>query len=192
MTFDELALATGANTADAIRYAEPLSAAMALFDITGKSNRAAFLATVSVESVRLSKVEEDLFYKDAARLASIYKRAFKSAAEAQPYTRSPRKLSELLYGGYHGRGLIQLTWLDNYVACGRALGRDFVTDPSVVCEPTNAALSAAWFWSHNGCRVPAERGDMRGVTRIVNGPALMHLAERQEQYEVAMGVLAHG
>lgn len=190
MTFDELALATGADTADAIRYAEPLSAAMALFDITGTSNRAAFLATLAVESGHLRKVEEDLYYKDAARLANIYKRAFKSAAEAAPYTRNSKKLSQLLYGGYHGRGLIQLTWLDNYVACGTALGRDFVSDPNVVCEPTNAALSAAWFWSHNNCRKPAENGDMTGVTRIVNGPALMHLAERKAQYDVAMGVLA--
>lgn len=190
MTFDELALATGASSADALRYINPLCAAMALFDIHSKQRRSAFLATVSVESNRMRQVEEDLYYKDAARLVSLYPRAFKTTTEAQHFTRNPSALSRLLYGGYHGRGLIQLTWLENYVAAGRALGRDLVTDPSVVCEPTNAALTAAWFWNAKGCNAMADDGNMVGITSVVNGPRLMHLAERIAQYKTALGVLA--
>lgn len=190
MTFDELALATGSSSADAIRYAEPLSAAMALFDIAGAARIAPFLANVSVETTRLSKVEEDLYYKDPARLADIYKRAFKNAAEAAPYARNPKGLSQLLYGGYHGRGLMQLTWLDNYVACGKALGRDFVSDPSVVCEPTNAALSAAWFWNQNGCNQLADKGQFDLIVERINGPRKLHLAERRAQLQIATKVFA--
>lgn len=191
MDASTLAQCTGSTMADALRFEEPLTAAMERFSIDRYPRRqAAFLATISIESQKLTKVEEGLYYKDAARLASIYKRAFKSASEAQPYTRNPKALGDLLYKGYWGRGLGQLTWEKNYRAAGNALGFDYLANPNLVLEPQHAALTAAWFWDANGCNVPADQGDMKGVTRIVNGPALMHLAERQAQYETALEVLA--
>lgn len=189
MTFDQLAAATGASSANALKYIDPLNAAMALFDISTPQRKAAFLATVAVESVNLSKVEEDLYYKDSARLARIYPRAFKTAADAAPFARNPAGLSKKLYEGYHGRGLIQLTWLRNYDLCGKALNRPYLQQPELLLTPTDAALSACWFWNENKCNVPADKGDMTGVTRIVNGPALMHLAERKEWYTKALKVV---
>jgi putative chitinase len=193
MNFDELVMATSASAADAIRYVEPLNAAMAQYKIDSSAQRkAAFLATVSVESARLRQVEEGLYYKDPARLVAIYPRVFKSIAQATPYARNPSGLSQILYDGYHGRGLIQLTWLKNYQAASDALGQDFVADPASVCEPANAALTAAWFFASNGCNAAADKGDMRAVTRIVNGPALLHLAERIAQYKIALEVFSNG
>ena len=189
MTFEQLAAITGSTSANALKYIEPLKAAMALFDISNTRRKAAFLATIAVESMKLSKVEEDLYYKDPARLAQIYPRAFSSAAAAAPFARNPKGLSEKLYQGYHGRGLIQLTWLKNYEAAGKALGKPYVEQPQLLLEPTHAALSACWFWNANGCNTAADKGDMTGVTRIVNGPALMHLAERKKVFEDAMKVL---
>ncbi len=190
MTFDELVVATGSTPADAIRFADPLSAAMALFAIDSPRRISAFLATVAIESGNLRKLEEDLYYKDPSRLADIYPRAFRNAADAAPYARNSRGLSELLYKGYHGRGLIQLTWLENYAAASEALGRDLVTDPDVVLEVHNAALTAAWFFNTRGCLPHADAGDMTAVTRIVNGKRLMHLDRRLAQYTVAMEVFS--
>lgn len=184
-----LAQCTNANLENAQLYAQPISSAMDRFSIDTPTRQAAFLATISVESARLSTVEESLYYKDAARLASIYPRAFKNATEAQPYTRNPQALGKLLYGGYWGRGLIQLTWEKNYRAAGAALGFDYIKQPSLVLEPQHAALTAGWFWDTNNCNGPADSGDMRGVTLRVNGKALMHLAERTMQYEKNMGLL---
>lgn len=189
MTFDDLAAATGSTAANAIKYAEPLTEAMAKFDITSQRQRAAFLATVAVESQNLSKVEESLYYKDAQRLANIYTRVFKGiAAKAEPYTRNSAALGELLYQGYWGRGLIQLTWLGNYSRCGDALGVDLVNNPDLLLTPKYAALSAAWFWQDKRCNEPADRGDMDEVTLRVNGKAKMHLAERKDGYKLAMTV----
>jgi putative chitinase len=53
----------------------------------------------------------------------------------------------------------------------------------------NAAMSAAWFWKENKCNPPADAGDMDRVTRIVNGPAKLHLKERIEWYEKGLAAL---
>lgn len=185
-----LADCTDAQMKDAIRFAEPITLAMEAFEINTPKRQAAFLATVSVESMRLSKVEEGLYYKDPERLAKIFPRAFKSVAGAVPYAKNPDALSQLLYGGYHGRGILQLTWEKNYKAASDALAFDYVDNPDLLLEPEHATLTAAWFWKTNGCNEAADRGDMKAVTRIVNGPALMHLEERQDMYERALEVLS--
>lgn len=190
ITVDQLAVATGATRAAALRYLMPINRAMARFAINTPRRQAAFLATVGVESSRLTATEEGLYYLDAARLARIYPRAFRTAQAAQPYTRNARALGELLYKGFWGRGLIQLTWEKNYRRAGDALGFDYTNAPELVATPDHAALTAAWYWADAGCNAAADRGDMREVTRLVNGPALMHLAERQELYKTALGVLA--
>lgn len=190
MTPELIAQCTGGTLANARVYAVPLTDAMALFQINTPRRQSAFLATVGIESARLTAVEESLYYRDAGRLASIYPRAFDNAEEARPYTRNSEALGKLLYQGYCGRGLIQLTWEKNYRAAGEALGKPYLAQPNMVKEPVDAALTAAWFWSANGCNKPADALDMTGVTRIVNGARLMHLAERVALYDGGMVALA--
>lgn len=187
---EQLAVATTAAYGNAQKFHPHLVAAMARFDISSLERQAAFLATVAVESQHLSDVEEGLYYKDAARLARIYPRAFKNAAAAAPYACNPKGLGDLLYKGYWGRGLIQLTWRRNYERASEALGYDYVGDPTMVAEPKHAALTAAWYWHDAGCNGPADAEDMTEVTRKVNGPALMHLTERKAQYAIAKKALA--
>ena len=189
-TVEQLAAATSAPYGNAQTYHQPLLDAMGRFDICSLQRQAAFLATVSVESARLSSPEESLYYKDPDRLARIYPRAFKNAAAAAPYARNPQGLSELLYKNYHGRGLLGLTWRRNYERASEALGFDYVGNPTLVATPKHAALTAAWYWHDAKCNEPADKGDMTEVTRRVNGPALMHLAERKAQYETALKALA--
>lgn len=190
MGADTLARCTGATLNDAARFADPLSAAMALFAIDTPRRQAGFLATVSIESAKLTATEEDLFYRDAARLARLYPRAFKSGDEAMPYVCNPKALGQKLYDGkWWGRGLLQLTWQDNYKRAGAALSRDYLANPDLVKEPSDAALTACWYWADKGCNVLADAGDMTAITRKVNGPALVHLLERENQYIRALAVL---
>ncbi|MGJ7497177.1 glycoside hydrolase family 19 protein [Variovorax sp. RT4R15] len=190
MDAQTLAKCTGATLQDAEVYAQPLTAAMDRFHIDTPKRQAAFLATIAIESMNLTKVEEGLYYKDAARLAKIYPRAFKSAADAEPFARNPQALGKLLYQGYWGRGFIQLTWEKNYRAAGDALGFDYINQPSLVLEPQHAALTAGWFWDDANCNAPADDGDMRGMTLRVNGKALMHLDERTAQFLKNVAVLS--
>lgn len=190
MTAEQLAKATGATPANAARFHKALTSSMERFGITTPLRKAAFLATVSVESARLTTTEEALYYRDAHRLVRIYPRAFKTPAEASKYVANPKGLGQLLYQGYWGRGLIQLTWKENYQKATGALGHNYVKTPELVASVAHAALTAAWFWQTNGCNELADKEDMRAVTRKVNGSALMHLDERIAQFKVAKGVFA--
>lgn len=190
MDVETLARCTGATLTNASIFAGPLSAAMALHAIDNPRRQAAFLATVSIESAKLTATEEDLYYRDSGRLARIYPRAFKTGDEAMPYTCNPKALGEKLYGGkWWGRGLIQITWEANYKRASEALGRDYLANPDLVKEPSDAALTAAWFWRDAGCNELADAGNMTGITRKVNGPALVHLSERENQYIRALDAL---
>jgi putative chitinase len=190
MNAEQLQAATGSTIQNAEKYLDALVFAMAKFEINTLKRKAAFLATVSVESAKLRAAEEGLYYSDPARLAMIFKTAFGGSTEAaRPFSKNPAALSQKLYQGFHGRGLIQLTWERNYKACGDALDVDFVAKPDLLLTPKFAALSAGWYWGTNNCNAAADRGDMTQVTRIVNGSALMHLAERNEQYIRASSAL---
>ena len=144
ITAKYLQRATGSTPENAAKYLAPINTALARFEINTHQRIAAFLATVAIESAHLSAVEEGLYYSSAERLASIFKRAFKSAEDAAPYAKNPKGLSQKLYGGCHGRGLIQLTWGRNYKACGDSLGVDFVAQPELLATPDYAAMSAGW------------------------------------------------
>ncbi len=181
--------ATGAPKDCAELYYEPVLECMDRFKISEQEQRvAAFLATIGIESGRLTMVQESLYYRDAARLASIYPRKFKSAADAEPYVKNHYALSQLLYNGFHGRGLIQLTWEQNYRIHGRKLGFDYVAKPDLLLEPWHAAMSAGSFWDLNGCNAVSHC--ITTVTERVNGPRKMHLEARTAQYDENLLILA--
>ena len=41
----------------------------------------------------------------------------------------------LRYKGFHGRGLIQLTWEDAYIAAGQAMGVNYRANPELLLQP---------------------------------------------------------
>jgi len=83
---------------------------------------------------------------------------------------------------YRGRGLKQLTGKDNYARCGHDLGVDLVGNPDLLLEPIYAARSAGWFWKANSLSTFADKGDLEGMTKKING-GLIGIAERKAKYE---------
>ncbi len=51
--------------------------------------------------------------------------------------------------------------------CGNALKLDLVSNPELLEKDINAARSAAWFYTSNGCL--KYHGDLVRVTQIING-----------------------
>ena len=78
---------------------------------------------------------------------------------------------------YRGRGFLQITFKANYEALSKSTGIDFLNNPDKVLTEADALLSALWFWKTAKCNVPADRDDVKGVTRIVNG-GYINLDER--------------
>lgn len=206
-----LAKATGASIENANRFLPHLQSACKMYGITSARRLAGFLSQIGHESAGLSQLEENLNYS-VQGLLSTFGRHRISEADARRYGRAPGRpadreaIANLVYGGewgrrnlgnlhpgdgwrYRGRGLKQLTGRDNYRRCGAAIGEDLLVYPERLLLPGNAAFSAGWFWSTNGLNELADRGDVPGMTKRVNG-GFNGLVERTALYEGALSALA--
>lgn len=70
---------------------------------------------------------------------------------------------------FKGRGLIQMTGRANYTKASEALGIDFVNFPEKAEEPVISLLIACDYWKTHKINAAADRDDLYGVTRLVNG-----------------------
>lgn len=191
------ASAAKCSAADAAKYLPHLLAGMSRYGIEGLAPVSALIANIVVETLNLTQMEESLYYKDPERIVKLYLRKFdedkdrvadpEEIEKAKPYVRNHAAMSQLLYGGYHGRGGLQLTWQANYAKATMALDRDYVNNPDFVKRDEDAMLTACWYFADNGCIKVADRID--SVVKLIN-PAMMHLAERRTAYAHAVSVLA--
>ena len=174
-------------------FYEPFMDAMHEFDITTPIEVAQFLAQVGHESNSLNSLEENLNYS-AQRLIQVWPKRFPTIESAHYYEHSPERLANEIYAGrfgnrdyesgdgyrYRGRGPIQITFLDNYRDCGKALGLDLVSSPDMLkFSPIVGARSAGWFWSTRRCADIAHNTE--AVTRRING-GLNGLDDRKKRF----------
>lgn len=179
-TANELALVCASTVANAAKYVQYLNDHMEMAQINTPRRVAMFLAQVSHESQRLSKVEENLSYS-AKRLTQVWPSRFPTLAAAAPYAMNPKALANKTYGNrmgntgpndgwmYRGRGLKQLTGKNNYAHMTKVMGIDFVNNPDLVALDAYAAGTAVQFWRDAGGNVYADRGDYMGLTKAING-----------------------
>lgn len=209
MTLDQFKRAAGVTQALAERWYPHVLAAMARFHIDTPARQADFIAQIGHESGGFTKVKESLNYSVQGLLAT-FPRSRISAADCQRLGRKPnegalpearqREIANLVYGGrygnskpndgwnYRGRGLKQITFVDNYLRCGQALGLDLLRNPDLLLEDEWAAASAGWFWSFNGLSMYADNGDFTGQTKAING-GTNGLDDRKNRRQVARSVL---
>lgn len=194
-----LAACTGCTLLRGALYAPLIAQAMARWGIDTPLRQAAFLAQLSHESGRLTRLEEGLNYT-ALRLTQVWPRRFPTLEAAQPFANNPEALANNVYGGrmgnvqpgdgfrFRGRGLKQLTGRANYEAYAEASCLNVVGNPDLLLQPAIAADSAAWFWYANGCNAFADARDWAGLTRRING-GLIGLPERMTLTQHALKVL---
>jgi putative chitinase len=178
---EQLIQATNCAPDVAAKWIDLLNKAMERFEINTPARAAAFIAQIAVESNLLSHVEENLNYSASGLLATFPSHF--TEAEALIYQHRPVKIACRAYANRYGngdeasgdgwknrgRGFIQITFHDNYVACGTALGLDLVENPDILLIPDNAAASAGWYWHSRNCNQLADVGAMRAITKAVNG-----------------------
>ena len=77
------------------------------------------------------------------------------------------------YGGFPGRGLIQLTGKTNYTNYGLFAKEDVIStleNKQKLENDPHASKSAGWFWGNNaGLNDDADNNDFIYITRIING-----------------------
>lgn len=192
--------AAGCSAAAANTFAGPMTAAMEAFSISTTPRIAAFLAQTAYESALFTSLEEHLSYS-AARLLQVWPSRF-TPETASLYANNPEKLANYVYANrngngdeasgdgyrYRGRGLIELTFKNNYLACFQGLCYAQDASPDLIAQPDGAAQSAAWFWSSRGLNQLADAQLFQEITRRVNG-GLLGLDQRTSLYHRALDAL---
>ena len=172
------------------------------FGITTPKRIWAFLAQASHESAGFSRLTENLNYSAQGLMATFPSRFDRSTANL--YARQPERIANRAYGGkngngpeatgdgwhYRGRGIFQLTGRANYREYGKAVGRDWETNPDEVAEPDGAVLSACAYWNANSLTGLADVGNFRELTRRIN-KALLHLDEREQNLKRAEKIFSN-
>ncbi|ENM4059136.1 glycoside hydrolase family 19 protein [Klebsiella oxytoca] len=180
--------AAGISAGLAARWFPHIDAAMREFGITAPLDQAMFIAQCGHESTSFTQLVESFNYSVAGLAGFVKAKRItqdqanslgrKSSEKVLPLERQ-RAIANLVYSNrygnksagdgwkYRGRGLKQITFLDNYLRCGTALRLDLVSNPELLEKDINAARSAAWFYASSGClKYP---GDLVRVTQIING-----------------------
>jgi len=200
-----------AGVKDPAKWIDAIVAVCQEFEINTPERIAAFIAQTSHESGGYTMLSENLNYK-AATLAACWPNRFAvmgadkkpikengklvPTAVANSIAGKPELIANLVYSSrmgngpaesgegwkYRGHGLKQLTGKDNYTRCGAALGLDLVNNPDLLLELVAAARSAGWFWKTNHLSDFADKGDILGMTKKINGGTI-GLAERQAKYD---------
>jgi putative chitinase len=174
------------------------------YQIDTKQRLASFLAQCGHESAGWTVFSENLNYS-ADGLLKVFGKYFPSEADAIRYARQPVAIANKVYGGrmgnggeasgdgwkYRGRGPVQCTGRNNYTTFSKEIYGDtrIVDNPDLVTEDKGVGLMAAvWFWSKNNLNKYADKGDVIGMTKVING-GHHGLADRQARYDLAMKIL---
>lgn len=150
-----------------------------------------FMAQIEHES-GLKPISENLNYS-ASGLLITFSKYFPTATKANEYARQPQKIANLVYANrmgngneksgegwkYRGRGFIQVTGKSNYTQLAKDTELECLNFPDLLLNEPNALISALWFWNLKGLNKLADKDDLKGITKIING-GYNGLAHRNE------------
>jgi putative chitinase len=165
------------------------------FEVDTPERVAGFLSQVGHESGGFRYTSENLNYSPA-RLMQVFPKYFPNESLANAYGRQPEKIANRVYANrmgngdetsgdgwrFRGRGLIQLTGKENYLAFMMEADNMALLEPdSVAVLPSLAADCAGWYWRKYGLNALADKRDVVGMTRRING-GTNGLDDRQMRY----------
>lgn len=169
-----------------------------LFDSYGINTKlriAHFMAQIEHES-GLKPISENLNYS-AKGLMQTFGKYF-DTEESLLYARKPEKIANRVYANrmgngdeksgegwkYRGRGFIQITGKYNYIMLSKDTRINFLDNPDLLLTEANSLISALWFWNKHKLNLLADKNDIKGITRIINGGynGLTHRKELLNKY----------
>ena len=184
-----------------IQWYSALEQLLDAYEIDTPQRIAAFIAQCAHESGNFVFIKENLNYR-ATSLQATFKKYFPTAALAAQYANQPERIANRVYANrmgngneasgdgwrYCGRGLIQLTGKDNYTFFAGSMGISESEAAEYLTTFEGAVQSACWYWEQNNLNRFADSGDIKGLTRAING-GYIGLADRIRHYEHALHVM---
>jgi putative chitinase len=196
------------NKAAAGKWHAALKEILPKYKIDTPQRIAGFIAQCAHESGDFRTLEENLNYSEKSLLA-VFGRYFGPAPKRNPaeFARNPEKIANYVYMDefrskqgamgntkpgdgwrFRGRGLKQLTGRNNYTAFGKTIGMTAEQAAEYVATEKGAVESACWFWQTAGCNAFADKGDIVGLSKKINGGTI-GLEDRVRRWEEALKIL---
>jgi len=197
------------NNSESDEWYDALVDVLPKYEIDTVERIAGFLAQCAHESGDFKRLEENLNYSEDA-LNRVFGRYFgngKNKRDAGEYARNPEKIANYVYMDkyrtkrgalgnteegdgwrFRGRGLKQLTGRNNYEAFGKFIDMTAEEAADYLTTKQGAVESACWFWSTNKLNRYADKNDIVGMTKKINGGTI-GLEDRTHRYERAIAVL---
>ena len=183
------------------KWLECLNTILVEYEIDSPERVAAFLAQCAHESGGFKAIKENLNYK-ASSLRKVFPKYFPTDELAEQYAHNQEAIANRVYGNrmgngnehsgdgyaYCGRGLIQLTGHDNYKAFADSLSSSMEEIVEFLQTFEGCVQSACWFWETNDLNTLADSGDIKAMTKRING-GYIGLEDRIKHYEHALHVL---
>ena len=177
------------------KWLEPLNNAFIKYHVTDINEKAMFLSQTTHESNNYKRLEESFRYTPQ-RLFEVFRKRVGSLEKAKKLCNEG---ANFVYGGrlgnakdegykYRGRGIIQLTGKNNYEYYGKKINIDLVNNPNLAKEPDTAIEIALLFWKEKECGLYAKIGDVKTVTKLING-GYNGLADRQRRFDSILKIL---
>ena len=173
------------------------------YDIDTPHRIAAFMAQCGHESGGFTLMQENLNYS-AKGLRGTFSKYFPNDEVAKLYERKPQMIANRVYANrmgngdeasgegwyFRGRGIIQITGKNNYTKCSQSLFESnvLIENPDLLLESEYAIHSACWFWSAARLNELADSGDMKTMTKRING-GFIGLEDRIKHYNHAIEIL---
>ena len=141
----------------------------------GKADTLAYALATAYHEVggRMVPVREGFAKTDAGARRAVQKLAKKRGPNSAvaKYSKPTGPYNHV----YYGRGLVQLTWIDNYRDSSPDAGTDLVKNPDAMLDPRTSArvlfkglMDGRWNGRGKGLRYYLDRGDLKGARRTVN------------------------
>lgn len=178
------------------------------YQINTTNRIAGFMAQCGHESGDFRTLEENLNYS-ADALNRVFGRYFgpppkRNAAE---YARNPQKIANYVYMDefrsksgalgnvregdgwrFRGGGIKQLTGRNNFTSFGKSINMTAEQAADYVRTKEGAFESACWFWQTNNLASFADRDDIDGMSKRVNGGDI-GIEDRRKRYADAKSIL---
>lgn len=163
------------------KAAAALEGCIAKADLSTTMRQAFFFAQTAHESAVFTVMEENLNYS-ATGLLKVFPKYFNSS-NVYSFERDPQAIANRVYANrmgngdensgdgwrYRGRGYIQLTGKNNYMAFAKSVNKSMEDILEYAGTVDGAAASAAWFWNQNKLNRFADASDFTGLTKAING-----------------------